>query len=105
MKPSELRDFRREDFLSSAKEVLEKNGIVTNEHQFTPFRDTITAHVDEIERELRIRGYKGGKLEAGHTDHRWARTIYYIFDSAKLSADAARAQAIAWVDRNKVHFD
>ncbi len=72
-----------EHFLSSAFSELTKVGFVCDEHDFAPYRETISRYVDQIEEALKNRGFSG-ELSYGYVDHPEAGYAYYIYDTAKF---------------------
>ena len=73
-----------EDFLSSALSELKVAGFVCDEHDFAPYRETISRHVAKVEDALHSRGFSG-KLSPGYVNHPDAGYAYYIYDTTKFS--------------------
>lgn len=86
-------------FLDRALEELRRNGFVTDEHDFAPYRETITKFVPEIEARLRTRDPRISLQSGMIKNHPKAGYAYYIFDTSRFPgrADAERAIS-AWLD-------
>jgi hypothetical protein len=92
-------EFLKPEFLRKARKELEKNGFITDEHDFAPYREAIAEHWAQIERELRKIGF-GGHLKPGRLDnHPGAGYAYYVFDSNRFSSNEAEAAVSRWLDR------
>ncbi|MBB5766539.1 hypothetical protein [Xanthomonas euroxanthea] len=86
-----------ENFLSSAFSELKKVGFVCDEHDFAPYRETISQHVDQIEEALEKRGFSG-ELKPGYVNHPQAGYAYYIYDITKFeSQEVADAAVRNWL--------
>lgn len=87
----------RDDFLIPALETLDKNGFVTDEHAFTPYRETMSVHIEAIQGALEKRGFKG-HLAYGYVDHHQAGYAYFIYDTTQFShVDDVKREVSHWL--------
>jgi hypothetical protein len=96
--PSE--QFLNNGFLQKAKRELEKNGFISDEHDFAPYRDALSQHRKQIERELRKIGF-GGHLAPGFVaNHPDAGYAYYLYDTTRFHDQQEAESAVSrWLNR------
>jgi hypothetical protein len=92
-------DFITPEFLRQAKRELEKNGFLSDEHDFAPYRSALFDRCKAIERALRKTGFRGHLQAARLDNHPDAGYAYYLFDTDRLSAAEAKEAVWRWLDR------
>lgn len=93
-----LNDFMTPEFIEITGNTLLEIGFVSDEHDFAPYRETLTVHVSEIEKALKNNGYDLN-LSGGFIKHHEAGYAYYIYDSEKFSSITEADEAVtAWLD-------
>lgn len=92
-----LREFMTSHFIKRTAETLLEIGFVSDEHDFAPYRETISYHVSAINEELRKEGYKLNLL-TGFLKHE-AAYAYYIYDEDRFSEPSDAEHAVSsWLD-------
>ncbi|MCW2003090.1 hypothetical protein FHY30_001845 [Xanthomonas arboricola] len=81
------------DFLTAALIELTETGFITDEHSFTPYRETINVHFSAIQDALEQRGFKSNLLP-GYLNHPKAGYAYYVYDAEKFRTRQAAEIAI-----------
>ncbi|MFC0717089.1 hypothetical protein [Luteimonas padinae] len=79
--------------MSLAFSELKKVGFVCDEHDFAPYRETISHHVGRIEDALKKRGFSGA-LSPGFVNHPEAGYAYYVYDTTKFADQKAADAAV-----------
>lgn len=101
-KRSYLEDltFLTPEFVRKAMVELERSGFVSDEHDFAPYRETMTENMALIEKALLDGGYRGGPIRAGFVDdHPQAGYAYFIYDEHRFPDRAAADAAVRrWLD-------
>ena len=87
-------------FLRKAKKELEKNGFISDEHDFAPYREALSQHCAQIERELRKIGFRGHLASGFIANHPGAGYAYYVYDPARFPDKNKAESAVShWLDR------
>lgn len=84
-------------FLSEFKAAIVKDGFVSNEHLFTPYRETMVNNVNNIKKELDKFTGKSWQLETGET-HSINGKIFYVFEDNGTSPNAMKEKVTVWVN-------
>lgn len=93
-----LKDFLTPAFVKAMAKELAASGFVSDEHEFAPYRETISEHFGEIEKALRKAGHAVSLLP-GFLKHPDAGYAYYVYDTDRLRDSEAAKQAVtAWLD-------
>ena len=93
-----LSSFMTPEFVRRTKIELEKTGFVSDEHEFAPYRETLSEHVEEIEQALHEVGFRGTLL-SGFIKHSEAGYAYFIYDQSRFgNPDEANAAVSHWLD-------
>ena len=93
-----VEDFLTAAFVAQAATTLAASGFVTDEHDFAPYRETVSEHVDAIEQALRDAGHLYALLP-GFVEHPKAGYAYFIYDAERFAdRDAANGAVLAWLD-------
>ncbi len=92
-------EFMTPEFIERTAKTLSDIGFVSDEHEFAPYRETLSEHVSKIEKALKKEGYDF-TLSSGFITHPGAGYAYYIYDydRFKSTGDAGKAVA-AWLDK------
>ncbi len=91
-------EFLNNEFLDAAAKELSLSGFVSDEHEFAPYRETISEHVHIIEAALNNKG-NNYKLSEGYLNHPDAGYAYFIYDTEKFyDIDAAKRAVMSWLD-------
>ncbi|MGA7437274.1 MAG: hypothetical protein WBW32_03990 [Luteibacter sp.] len=86
-------------FLEPALATLRADGFVTDEHDFSPYRETISEYVKEIQRALAERGFKR-ELSSGFVNHSQAGYAYFIYDTSRFRTNDAAEKAVkSWLTK------
>ena len=94
-----LDEFMTESFLEETADTLTELGFVADEHEFAPYRETISTHVIDIEQALAARGHLF-KLLPGFIEHTKAGYAYFIYDVDRFDKrDTANSAVSNWLDR------
>ena len=92
-----LDSFLNDKFLDRASDTLEADGFISDEHDFAPYRETVSTHMREIQRALGERGVEV-KLNAGFVMHNVAGYTYFIYDTDRFhDGSAARVAVSRWL--------
>ena len=95
-----LTDFLTPEFVQKAGQELEQSGFVTDEHGFAPYRETISTHMQDIQRALHEHGWHMNLQSGFLSNHPTAGYSYFIYDSAKFGSSGAAQRAVSdWLDR------
>lgn len=93
-----VEDFLTPEFVAEAAVTLAATGIVTDEHDFAPYRETVSERVEAIEQALSAAGYDY-ELLPGFVEHPQAGYAYFIYDAKRFTDRQAAAGAVlAWLD-------
>ncbi len=85
-------------FLNLVAEELAARGFVSDEHDFAPYRETISTHFDAIESALRERGVEVSLLP-GFINHDQAGYAYFIYDADRFCDAFSAGRAVsAWLN-------
>lgn len=90
-----LDSFLTDAFLSHAADALAARGFVSDEHEFAPYRETITHYVRQIEQALRSRGMDVALGTGKVVDHPDAGYSYFIYDKGSFPDVAAAGAAVS----------
>jgi hypothetical protein len=97
-----MHEWLSSDFVTQVGNTLAGLGFVTNEHIFTPYGDTICKNIGEIQKALSSQGNMV-EIQAGSLSSVFG-TIYYIFDSEKISPAIIKETVLDWVN-SEYRFD
>lgn len=98
MTAQNLSAFMTPLFIKRTAETLLDIGFVSDEHDFAPYRETISHHMAAIREALRKEGHEFNLL-TGFIKHE-ATYAYYIYDQDRFSEPSDAKQAISdWLDR------
>ncbi len=93
-----LDEFLTEDFLAATEEALRRDGFVSDEHEFAPYRETISEHWIAIAEALRRRG-GAFDIQPGFVKHSQAGYAYFVFDQDRfVDREAADEAVTQWLD-------
>lgn len=93
-----VEDFLDDAFVAAAAQTLRDVGFVADEHEFAPYRETVSERVEAIEEALRDAGHEFD-LVPGYTGHPHAGFSYFIYDSDRFEGHAEAAAAVRdWLD-------
>lgn len=88
-----------DDFLTAARQALDAEGFVSDEHAFAPYRETVSTHVGAIQQALVARGFRG-QLMPGYVNHPQAGYAYFIYDADRFASSQEANQAVhAWLSQ------
>ncbi|GLV23873.1 hypothetical protein TomTYG45_03150 [Sphingobium sp. TomTYG45] len=93
-----VEDFLTAEFVAQAAATLAASGLVTDEHDFAPYRETVSERVEAIERALLAAGHHY-ELLPGFVEHPQAGYAYFIYDAKRFTdREAADSAVLAWLD-------
>lgn len=92
-----LDSFLNEEFLDQASDALAADGFISDEHDFAPYRETVSTHVRSIQKALHERGFDI-ELGTGFVKHNVAGYAYFIYDTDRFpDLDAALVAVHRWL--------
>lgn len=93
-----LEDFLDDAFVQQTASTLRDLGFVADEHEFAPYRETLSEQVEGIAEALAEAGYDFS-LRSGFVKHPSAGFAYFIFDEDRYEDHGNAAAAVsAWLD-------
>jgi len=93
-----IEDFLSAEFVAQAAATLAACGFVTDEHDFAPYRETVSERVAAIQQALLDAGHTY-ELSPGFVEHPEAGYAYFIYDTDRFTDRAAAHSAVlAWLD-------
>lgn len=93
-----VEDFLNAEFVAQAAATLAASGFVTDEHDFAPYRETVSERVDAIQQALLDAGHPY-ELLPGFVEHPEAGYAYFIYDAKRFTEQGAAGSAVlAWLD-------
>lgn len=94
-----LDEFLTPEFLEQAAAALRKDGFISDEHAFAPYRETVSTHVEAIQRALADHGERFDLLPS-FVKHPQAGYAYFIYDENRFPNGEQAAYAVGrWLDR------
>ena len=94
-----LDEFMTAPFLEKTADTLTELGFVADEHEFAPYRETISTHFTAIEQALAARG-RPVSLLPGFVEHTRAGYAYFVYDADRfVDSNTANTAVSAWLDQ------
>lgn len=98
MTAQSLESFLTDEFLDQASDTLAADGFISDEHDFAPYRETVSTHVESIQNALQDRGFDI-ELSTGFVKRK-ETYAYFIYDTDRFSdSTSAKAAISRWLDR------
>ncbi|RUL78774.1 hypothetical protein [Dyella choica] len=98
MTAQSLKSFLTNEFVDQASDTLAADGFISDEHDFAPYRETVSTHVESIQNALQDRGFDI-ELSAGFVKGK-DTYAYFIYDTDRfVDSTAAKAAVSRWLDR------
>jgi hypothetical protein len=98
MTAQSLESFLTDEFLDQASDTLAADGFISDEHDFAPYRETISTHVESIQSALQDHGFDI-ELSAGFVKCK-ETYAYFIYDTDRFTDSAAAKAAVSrWLDK------
>lgn len=94
-----LEEFLNNEFLEKTAAEIGDLGFLTDEHDFAPYRETLSVHLESIETALKEIGLEV-ELLPGFVKHKAAGFAYFIYDSSRFEDSASASEAVLrWLDK------
>jgi hypothetical protein len=97
MTAQSLESFLTDKFLDQASDTSAADGFISDEHDFAPYRETISTHVESIQNALQDCGFDI-ELSAGFVKSK-ETYAYFIYDTDRFPDFTAATAAVSrWLD-------